>query len=96
MQRALEILSDDSIEKLREDKRLVKQMIIKNKETDVTEEIYSQCQQEKYDLIVASYKCFAELHDLRAGSKIKKTIKMNNIPLLLVPASDEEFADGED
>ncbi|MDZ7761355.1 MAG: universal stress protein [Desulfovermiculus sp.] len=96
VQRALEILSDDSIEKLREDKRLVKQMIIKNKETDVTEEIYSQCQQEKYDLIVASYKCFAELHDLRAGSKIKKTIKMNNIPLLLVPASDEEFADGED
>lgn len=91
VQRALEILSDDSIEKLREDKRLVKQMIIKNRETDITEEISNQCQNESYDMIVASYKCFSELHDLRSGAKIKKTMKMTNIPILLVPPHDEEI-----
>ncbi len=91
VQRALEILSDDSIEKLREDKRLVKQMIVKNRETDITEEISNQCQNESYDMIVASYKCFSELHDLRSGAKIKKTMKMTNIPILLVPPHDEEI-----
>lgn len=95
LQNALEILSEDSKEKFQEDKSLVDQIIIKNKETDISYEIIEQCQKGKYDMIVSSYKCFVNFTGFRSGSKIKKTIKSNNIPLLLVPAYEGEWDEEE-
>jgi len=96
VQKALEILSEDSKERLQEQKTLVNQIIVKNQETDITNEIHYQCEKENYDLIVASYKCFISLTGIRAGARIKKTIKSNNIPLLLVPVLEEEWEEGEE
>lgn len=96
VQKALEVLSADSQEKFQEERILVDQIIVKNKENDLAHEIHDQCQKEKYDMIVASYKCFVNFTDLRAGNKIKKTIKQNNIPLLLVPALAKELEEEDE
>lgn len=93
---ALEVLSEDYKEKSQEDNVLLDQIIVKNKEADISEEIHNQCQKKKYDMIVSSYKCFTNFTDIRSGSKIKKTIKSNNIPLLLVPALEKEWGEEEE
>ncbi len=95
VQKALELLTEDSKAQFEEERFTVDQIIIKDKEGDIAHEITKQCQKVKYDLIVSSYKCFLSFTGVRAGSKIKKAIKNTNIPLLLIPIHDKEWVDEE-
>ncbi len=95
VQKAMELLTEDSKEKFQEAKYTVDQIITKDKEGDIAQEITKQCQKVKYDMIVISYKCFLSFTGVRAGSKIKKAIKNTDLPLLLVPIHEEEWIDEE-
>lgn len=90
VQKAMEVLTDSCNQELQEGHSLVDQILIKHKEFSTSQEINKQCQNETYDLIVASYKCFTGLTSLREGSNIKKTIHSSNIPLLIIPTYEEE------